>query len=150
MLNIEIRKATEADLAAIIDLYAQPDMDNHNVLSLDQAKKVFKKFSAYPCYHIYVAVDGDKVVGTFALLIMDNLAHQGTPSGIIEDVTVHPDCQSQGVGKRMMEYAMRLSSMSRWGVASMGLVFWWGAITRHCQRQRSNDVAISLIQSYKS
>jgi ribosomal protein S18 acetylase RimI-like enzyme len=106
MLNIEIRKATEADLAAIIDLYAQPDMDNHKVLSLDQVKNVFKKFSAYPCYHIYVAVEAEKVIGTFALLIMDNLAHQGTPSGIVEDVTVHPDCQSQGVGKRMMEYAM--------------------------------------------
>jgi GNAT superfamily N-acetyltransferase len=108
MLNIEIRKATEDDLAAVLGLYAQPDMDNNKVLSLEQAKNVFKKFSAYPNYYIYVAVHDDKVVGTFALLIMDNIAHQAKPSGIVEDVAVDPAYHSQGIGKCMMEYAMLL------------------------------------------
>ena len=29
-----------------------------------------------------------EIVGTFALLIMDNLAHLGAPSGVVEDVVV--------------------------------------------------------------
>ena len=36
--------------------------------------------------HVMIRVN--KVVGTFALLIMDNLAHCGTTSGIVEDVVV--------------------------------------------------------------
>jgi GNAT superfamily N-acetyltransferase len=107
-MNVEIRKAVEEDVAAVIDLYAQPDMDNGNVLSLVEAKKLFQKFSLYPSYHLYVASQNNKVIGTFALLIMDNLAHHGTPSAIVEDVAVDSLCQSQGVGKLMMEYAMRL------------------------------------------
>ena len=46
------------------------------------------------------------IVGTFALLIMDNLAHQGTPSGVVEDVAVLNDLQGKGIGKMMMKFAM--------------------------------------------
>jgi GNAT superfamily N-acetyltransferase len=44
-------------------------------------------------------------VGTFALLIMRNLAHCGAPSGIVEDVVVDEGARGRGVGRRMMEYA---------------------------------------------
>ena len=47
-----------------------------------------------------------EIVGTFALLIMDNLAHKGTPSGIVEDVAVRSEWQGKGIGKQMMEYAI--------------------------------------------
>jgi len=55
-----------------------------------------------------VAVAGGEIVGTFALLIMDNLAHalRGAPSGIVEDVIVHLTRQGQGIGKQIMQYAM--------------------------------------------
>jgi GNAT superfamily N-acetyltransferase len=108
MINIEIRQASESDVPAIMDLYAQPDMDNKNVLTPDEAKMLFKRFSLYPRYYIYIAVHENQVIGTFALLIMDNLAHQGTPSGIVEDVAVSPLWHGKGVGKQMMEYAMRV------------------------------------------
>jgi GNAT superfamily N-acetyltransferase len=37
---------------------------------------------------------------------MHNLAHQGTPSAIVEDVVVLEARQSQGVGRAMMAHAM--------------------------------------------
>ena len=37
---------------------------------------------------------------------MDNLAHQGAPSGVVEDVAVLNDLQGKGIGKLMMEFAM--------------------------------------------
>jgi GNAT superfamily N-acetyltransferase len=37
---------------------------------------------------------------------MDNLAHMGMPSGLIEDVVVKPEWQGKGIGKRMMQYAL--------------------------------------------
>ena len=43
---------------------------------------------------------------TFALLIMDNLANGGMPSGIVEDVAVRRDLQGRGIGKAMMAFAM--------------------------------------------
>lgn len=49
------------------------------------------------------------IVGTFALLIMDNLAHQGMPSAIVEDVAVQTTIQGQGIGKLMMKFAMEKS-----------------------------------------
>jgi GNAT superfamily N-acetyltransferase len=101
-----IRKVTKADLPAILELYAQKDIDNGDVLSMEEAKTAFSKFGLYPNYSLYVAEIADKVIGTFELLIMDNLAHRGQPSGIVEDVVVDTEYQSHGIGRQMMEYAI--------------------------------------------
>ena len=103
-----IRPATENDLPDILKLYSQPDMDNGNVLALDNAKKIFATMNTYPDYTVYVATVDEKVVGTFALAIMNNLAHLGSKSGLIEDVVVSNTCQRQGIGKNMMEYAIEI------------------------------------------
>lgn len=105
-MDIKIRKATESDLAAIITLYAQPEIDNDHILSIDEAKALFKKMGSYPRYTIFVAVIENNIVGTFALLIMDNLAHMGAPSGVVEDVVVDPNYQGKGIGKFMMNYTI--------------------------------------------
>ena len=107
MPEIEVRLATEDDLPAILALYAQPDLDDGVALSIEQARRIFARFQDYPDYTLYVATLDGEVVGTFALLIMDNLAHMGAPSGVAEEVVVRPDWQGQGVGKQMMRFAMQ-------------------------------------------
>jgi GNAT superfamily N-acetyltransferase len=107
-MNTKIRKAVEDDIAGIIALYAQPEMDNGNVLPEKEAKTLFNTLKSYPCYNIYIATLEDEIVGTFALLIMDNLAHMGAPSGIIEDVAVDPKYQGKGIGKFMISFAINL------------------------------------------
>lgn len=107
MVKVEIREAMDKDLPAVLSLYAQPDMNNGKVLPIKQAQRIFTRTKSYPDYKIYVAKTKGEVVGTFALLIMDNLAHMGVPSGIVEDVVVHPSWQGKGVGKQMMEFAMK-------------------------------------------
>ena len=104
--NLKIRKATSEDLPSVLNLYATKDLDDGDMLELDEANRIFNKFSTYPNYSLYVAVIGDIVVGTFALLIMDNLGHLGKPSGVVEDVVVHDDYRSQGIGAKMMESAI--------------------------------------------
>jgi GNAT superfamily N-acetyltransferase len=106
-MSIEIRGATENDLQDILNLYVQPSMDNGKVLSMIDAKKIFNRIQQYPNYAVYVALMNNVIVGTFALLIMDNLAHIGTPSGIVEDVAVCQNNQGQGIGKKMMQFAMQ-------------------------------------------
>lgn len=104
-----IRPADKADLPEVLRLYAQPKMDNGSVLPIREAEAIFERMQCYPNYHLYIAVDdnGD-IVGTFALLIMDNLGHLGSPSGIVEDVVVDPAWQGHGVGKAIMQYARRV------------------------------------------
>jgi len=61
---------------------------------------------SYPDYQVYVAEIDGEIVGTYALAIMDNLAHKGSKSGLIEDVVVSQAYQRQGIGRKMMEYAI--------------------------------------------
>jgi GNAT superfamily N-acetyltransferase len=104
-LQAEMRAAVEADLPRVLELYAQPALDDGKRLALDDARRLHARFAAYPDYKLYVACIDGRVVGTYALLIMDNLAHCGTPSGIVEDVAVDPAVQGQGIGRLMMEDA---------------------------------------------
>jgi GNAT superfamily N-acetyltransferase len=111
-MKLQIRKATANDLPAVLALYAQPDMDDGRVLPLQEAQQLLSQFARYPDYHLYVACDETQpanTVGTFALLVMHNLAHCGTPSAIIEDVVVSPRHQNLGIGRRMMEHARELA-----------------------------------------
>ncbi|HEX3047089.1 MAG TPA: GNAT family N-acetyltransferase [Bacillota bacterium] len=105
-MNLVIREAEEKDLESMIALYAQLDMDDRQKISLEKAKGIFKKIRNYPFFKVYVAELDDEIAGTFELLIMDNLGHQGIPSGIIEDVVVAERYQGKGIGKAMMAYAV--------------------------------------------
>ncbi|WP_051356794.1 GNAT family N-acetyltransferase [Azorhizobium doebereinerae] len=104
---ITMRPATEDDLPAVLALYAQPGMDDGKTLPMAEARALFARFARYPDYVLYVAEDAGAVVGTLALLIMDNLGHLGAPSAIVEDVVVDPARQGGGVGGVMMRFAMR-------------------------------------------
>jgi GNAT superfamily N-acetyltransferase len=105
-LALTVRPAGKADLPAVLSLYSQPDMDNGRVLALDEAEAIFDRFGRYPDYTLYVVEIDGAIVGSFALLVMDNLGHLGTPSAIVEDVVVDPARHGMGTGRAMMEYAI--------------------------------------------
>ena len=105
-MNLLIRKANKSDLSSILALYAESDIDNGHVLELLGAERLFNRIKSYPNFNVYVAIINDEIVGTFELLIMDNLAHMGAPSGIVEDVVVRSDFRNQGIGKKMMCFAL--------------------------------------------
>lgn len=104
--TLQIRKATLQDLPAILKLYEQPVIDDGISLSFDKAAEIFSKMEQYPNYALYVADFKGQIVGSFALLIMDNLGHLGAPSAIVEDVVVDLDFQNRGIGKQMMQMAI--------------------------------------------
>lgn len=106
-MNVRIREANENDLEQILAVYRDAGIETRGTQSLESARRVFKRMETYPTYRVYVAESDGRVVGTFALLIMDNLANGGLPSGVIEDVAVLPACQGKGIGKLMMQDALR-------------------------------------------
>lgn len=109
MDSITVREAHESDLPGVLALYAQPELDDGEVLSIEQATAVWRRFADYPDYRLLVAESDQQIVGTIALLIMDNIGHLGAPSAIVEDVAVSPDQQGRGIGRRMLEFAMQLA-----------------------------------------
>jgi GNAT superfamily N-acetyltransferase len=80
--------------------------------TMAQAEALLARFAAYPDYKLYVGEENGAVVGTFALLIMDNLGHLGATSAVVEDVAVAPALQGRSVGRRLMEHALGLARAS--------------------------------------
>lgn len=108
-MNIHIREATSADLEQVLALYQAIEDRPDQVLSLQEAQALWRQFARYPSYRLWVAGDAaaqGALVGSYALLIMHNLAHRGAPSAVAEDVVVAPDRQGQGIGRQMMAHAM--------------------------------------------
>ncbi len=104
-MTVAIRPAGLHDLAAILSLYREAGLDGGAPLPRERAEAIFARMASYPDYHLFVAELEGEIVGTFALLIMENLANRGAPSGIVEDVAVAVRHQGQGIGTAMMQIA---------------------------------------------
>jgi GNAT superfamily N-acetyltransferase len=107
--GVRLREATSEDLPQVLALYAQPGLDDGDTLSLAEAEAIFATFSRYPSYRLFVASVDEKIVGTYALAILHNLAHRGAKSALVEDVVVDAAYQGEGIGRAMMNHAMRLA-----------------------------------------
>jgi len=110
MNETTIREAGKADLPAIQALYAQPDIDNGEMLPLDEVERIFARMSSHGA-SIYVAEQQGRIVGTFILVILEKFSHLGAPSAIVEDVAVAPEFQSHGIGRVMMAFAMKRATL---------------------------------------
>ena len=109
MTSLLIRTAEKKDLESVLELYHCLTEDPEDKISLTEAIEKFEKMKTYPDYTLYVAEYNDEIAGTFAVLIMDNLAHRGEPSSIVEDVVIRRDLQGKGIGREMMKFAMKIS-----------------------------------------
>ncbi len=112
MSECRIRAAGRADLAAVLALYVAGGLDR-DTLGPAEAEALFERIGRYPDYHLYVAEQAGTLVGSFALLIMDNLAHLGAPSAIIEDFVVAPGARRRGVGRAMIAHALERARQRR-------------------------------------
>jgi len=104
-MDVRVREASVADVSTILSIYKDAGVGRVAV-SLDRATAIFDKMRRYPNYKVFVAEGAGQIVGTFALLIMDNLA--GAPSGVVEDVAVQQSFQRKGIGKAMMKFAFEV------------------------------------------
>ena len=103
-----VREATEADLPEILRL-----------LSADRATPSAELPPDAPCYleafremqssgHscTYVAISGERVVGTFMLSFLRHLMRQGSLVAQVEAVRIEPDLRGRGLGSEMMRWVV--------------------------------------------
>lgn len=60
------------------------------------------RLNARTAPHVYVAVDGGRVVGSATLLTEQKFIHRGALAAHVEDVVVHPDYRGRGVGTALV------------------------------------------------
>lgn len=105
MDDILIREASEQDIPRILELYREAGIEAEPGFTPQQARAQLALFERYPSFRVFVAEVQGEVVGTYELLIMDNLAKRGRKSGVVEDVAVSPRYQRRGIGRAMMRHA---------------------------------------------
>lgn len=99
-----IREADKRDLPHILKLLGS--MDGEGAMSLDNAEAIWIKIVEYPYYKTFLAEDEGRIVGTYSLIIIDNLGHLGSKLAVAENVIVSEDYRGKGIGSMMMKDAM--------------------------------------------
>jgi GNAT superfamily N-acetyltransferase len=107
---IEIRRAGEGDLKAIVDLLADDELGAQRERPSDGiATEYFAAFEAIeadPNQLLAVMVDGDAVIGTLQLTYIPGLSRGGALRGQIEAVRVARNRRSEGLGEQLFEWAI--------------------------------------------
>ena len=109
MSDLLIREAQAGDLEAIIRLHEEDELGSHGDVWSPETRPAYEAaFAAIarsPENSLFVAVDGDEIVGTFQLTFIPNLTGRGALRERGESVKVKSARRSDGIGARMMTFA---------------------------------------------
>ena len=104
MSALSIREAQAVDLEAIIRLHEEDELGSHGDVWSPETRPAYEAaFAAIqrsPDNRLFVAVDGQEVVGTFQLTFIPNLTGRGTMRVKVESVKVKATRRSSGIGNR--------------------------------------------------
>ncbi|MGA1801443.1 GNAT family N-acetyltransferase [Rhizobium sp. HT1-10] len=110
MTNLFIRQAREADLPALIALFASDPLGGHgdtlDAEAFPRYLAAFNTIAASPDQTLYAAELDGTVVGTFQTMFTTSLTGRGSSSLIIEAVQTRNDMRGQGIGAKMIEYCI--------------------------------------------
>ncbi|WP_030894979.1 MULTISPECIES: GNAT family N-acetyltransferase [unclassified Streptomyces] len=106
-MKITVRAAVEADLSALLALYEELNPDDAP-LPRASADAVWAAISGQRGRTVLVADADGAVAGTADCIVMPNLTRGGRAILFVENVVVAGSFQRRGVGRRLMEAAVRL------------------------------------------
>jgi GNAT superfamily N-acetyltransferase len=102
---VSLRRAVEADLPAVLALLAE-FAPEEGLLPSEQACAIFARIQATPRMAVWLVERAGSPVGTYTMLVMENLGHHGTPLAIVESVMVTAAARGGRIGEVMMRHAM--------------------------------------------
>jgi ribosomal protein S18 acetylase RimI-like enzyme len=120
--GLTIRKARRDDVEAIVDIFRGDEIghgDAEGPLDLGPYLDAFDRIAASSDHVLYVALTGDRVVGTFQCSLLPGLVARGRTRMKIESVHVRGELRGRGIGAVMMDYA--LAEARRLGVGLVEL-----------------------------
>ncbi|WP_037856261.1 GNAT family N-acetyltransferase [Streptomyces sp. NRRL S-340] len=111
MGDLEIRAAVAEDVPAIVALLADDPLGALRESPDDLAPYLaaLERLRADPNQHLVVALRDGRVVGTLQLSVVPGLSRRGATRSIIEGVRVHADERSNGLGTRLIQWAIDTS-----------------------------------------
>ena len=110
MTTIDIRRATRADVPAMVTMLADDALGGpreHLADPLPEAYYAgFDAVQATPNILLMVAEQNGEIVGCFQLCFLPGISSQGATRALIEDVRVATRCRGQGIGELLLRWAM--------------------------------------------
>jgi GNAT superfamily N-acetyltransferase len=106
MAVIEIRDASDGDLAGILRVLAESGIDGGVSFTVEEARAHLSRIRSGSGFRLLAAIVDGEIAGTYSLVILDKLGKRGARSGVVEDVGVAPQRQGQGIGRAMMAHAL--------------------------------------------
>jgi GNAT superfamily N-acetyltransferase len=107
-VTITIRPAVEADLAALLALFAELHAEDP-VLPSAHAAQIWREIAAQPGRRVLLASLADAVVGTVDCAVLPNLTRGGRSFMLVENVVVTATARRQGVGRRLLAAAVAVA-----------------------------------------
>ena len=105
-----IRESQEADLPALIGLFAADPLGGHgdttDPSAYDDYLRAFRAIAASRDQTLYVAELDGELVGTFPTTVMTSLNARGSSVMIIEAVQTRGDLRGQGIGAQMINFCV--------------------------------------------
>ncbi|EGE60517.1 UNVERIFIED_ORG: GNAT superfamily N-acetyltransferase [Rhizobium esperanzae] len=107
--DILVRQARKDDLPALVAIFAADALGGHGDTDPEAFADYARAFTAIetsPNQMLYVAEVSGEVVGTFQTMMTTSLTGRGSSAMIIEAVQTRSDMRGQGIGARMIEFAI--------------------------------------------
>ena len=108
MVDIIIRELEEKDLFNGF-LQSMDSLKPASNISKEKATEIYQKIKSNPNHLVYIAISGDKVVGSTTMLIEPKFIHEGGNVGHIEDVVVAREYQGRGIGEMLVQSLLELA-----------------------------------------
>ncbi|TCC35350.1 GNAT family N-acetyltransferase [Kribbella speibonae] len=111
MNDVVIRRATAADVAAIVAMIADDQLGatRESLDDLTPYLAAFEQIDGDPNQLLVVADRNDEVIGTLQLTIIPGLSRRGSTRGLIEAVRVAAPARGSGLGTTLIRWAVEES-----------------------------------------
>ena len=123
MPNLIFRRATEADVPAIIRMLADDRLGSSREAlgaeSLPGYLDAFRVIDADTNQFLLVVDDGTEVVGTLQLTFIAGLARGGLKRGLIEAVRVASDRRGEKIGEAMIAWVLDKCRREQCGIVQL-------------------------------
>jgi ribosomal protein S18 acetylase RimI-like enzyme len=108
MTDVTIRRATESDIQAIVDMLADDSLGatRETPADLTPYRAAFATLDANPHQLLLVAEREGQVIGTAQLSFMPGLSHRGMLRADVEAVRIHSDARGEGLGSTLITHCI--------------------------------------------